>query len=334
VDQDLEHLTQHPIDRRAFLALLGLGTLGSPRAAEAQTPGRIYRLGILRPAVQGGAERIVLALRELGYVEGQNITVQQRYADGKLERLPALARELVQLRMDVLVVVGAAATRAAKAATSTIPLVMWGNFDPVAAGFVTSLARPGGNITGILIASEGTLAGKKLQLLKEAVPRATRFALLVPDDPNSRTQVQEVQKAAPSLGVELVVATVRGGDYDRAFAAMVAERSGALFVAATTYFMTDRKRIIELAAKHRLPAIYEWPDQVEDGGLMAYGSNLTALVGRVAGYVDQIFKGARPGDLPIEQPTTFELVINLKTARALGLTLPPALLARAGRVIE
>ena len=245
--------------RRAFLALLGLGAPGLSRAAEAQTPGRVYRLGLLRPTLRGGADRIVLALRELGYVEGQNLVVEPRYADGKLERLPALARELVQLRMDVLVSVGTAATQAARAATSTIPIVMWGNFDPVAAGFVTSLARPGGNITGILIASEGTLAGKKMELLKEAVPRATRIGLLVPDDPNIRAQVQEVKKAASALGVELAVATVRGGDYDRAFGALVAERARALFVAATTYFSTDRKRIIELAAKHRLPAIYEWP---------------------------------------------------------------------------
>jgi putative ABC transport system substrate-binding protein len=304
------------------------------RAAEAQTPGRVYRLGILRPTARDGTDRIVLTLRELGYVEGQSLVVEPRYADGKLDRLPALARELVKLRMDALVSVGTAATRAAKAATSTIPIVMWGNLDPVAAGFVTSLARPGGNITGVLIASEGTLAGKKLELLKEAVPRAGRIGLLVPDDPNIQAQVQEAEKAASSLSVGLVVATVRRGDYGQAFAALTAERAQALFVAATTYFVTDRKRIIELAAKHRLPAIYEWPDQVEDGGLMAYGSNLTVLVRRVAGYVDQIFKGARAGDLPIEQPTTFELAINLKTARALGLTLPPALLARADRVIE
>ena len=325
------------MDRRAFLSLLGLGTLGAvgvPRAAEAQKPGRIYRLGILRPTAPEKQTAIQTALSELGWIEGQNLTIEQRFADGKLDQLPIMAGELVGLRMDAILAVGLAAGRAAKAATTTIPLVMWGNSDPVAAGFVTSMARPGGNITGILIASEGTLGAKKLELLKEAVPRATRVALLVPEDPSVSAQQQELQKAAASLGVKLVVVTVRGGDYERAFATMVAERATALFVAAATYFVTDRKRIIALAAKHRLPAMYEWPAQVADGGLMAYGSDQAALIRRIAAYIDQIFKGTRPGDLPFEQPTTFELVINLKTARALGLTLPPALLARADRVIE
>ena len=320
--------------RRTFVVALGLGILGSRRTAETQTAGRVYRLGILRSTAPEKRAGIPTALSEMGWVEGKNLVVEQRFADGKLDRLPAMARELVDLRMDAIVAVGLAAGRAAKAATTTVPLIMWGNADPVAAGFVTSMARPGGNITGILIASEGTLASKKLELLREAAPRASRVALLLPEDPSVRLQEQELQKAASALGVKLVVVTVRGRDYDRAFATMVAERSGALFVAASSYFVTDRKRIIALAEKHRLPAMYEWTSQVEEGGLMAYGSDEAALIRRIAAYIDLIFKGARPGDLPFEQPTRFELVINLKTARAIGLTVPPALLARADRLIE
>ena len=245
-----------------------------------------------------------------------------------------MARELVQLRVDVICAVSSAAIRAAKDATTTIPIVMYGGVDPVAAGFVTSLARPGGNITGVLILPGSTLAGKKLELLKDVVPRVARIALLVPDDPTFPPQLRETRNAAASLGIKLVVVEVRGGDYDGAFATMAAERPGALLVAATPTFMSDRKRIIDLAAEHRLPAIYEWPEQVEDGGLMSYGSTQPTLFQRAATYIDRIFKGAKPGDLPIEQPTKFELVINLKTAKALGLTIPPSLLQRADQVIE
>jgi ABC-type uncharacterized transport system substrate-binding protein len=237
--------------------------------------------------------------------------------------------------VEVLVAVGSAAIRAAQEATPTLPIVLFGNFDPVAAGLVASLARPGGNITGVVIAPDGTLAGKKLELLKEAVPRATRIVFLAwGDDPSYRPQLQEAQKAASSLGVTLVVVEVRGGDYDRAFTSIVAEHPEALFVSASTYFSRDRKRIIELAAKHRLPAIYEWREHVADGGLMAYGSSLSGLYRRVAAYIDRIFKGAKPGDLPIEQPTKFELVINLRTAKALGITIPQSILLRADEVIQ
>jgi putative ABC transport system substrate-binding protein len=328
------------LDRREFISAVGFGLLVTSLGAEAQQAGRVYRLGMLFPTTpplpdqRTTASLMPPALRELGYVEGQNLVIERRYAEGKLERVPGLARELVQLRVDIIVAVSSTAIRAARDATATIPIVMFGNFDPVAAGFVASLARPGGNVTGILIAPGGTLAAKKLELLKEAVPRAARIAFLAPDDPNFGRQVQEVQTAALSLAVKLVVVEVRDGGYDRAFAAIAAERPGALFVGATSYFMRDRKRIIELAAKHRLPAIYEWPEQVEDGGLMAYGTSLSGLSRRIAAYIDRIFKGAKPGDLPVEQPTTFELVINLKTAKALGLAIPPSLLGRADRVIE
>jgi putative ABC transport system substrate-binding protein len=325
------------IDRRAFLAALGLGALAAPLAVEAQQTGRVYRVGILSPTAPfsvGVAARIPASLLELGYVEGRNLAVETRHADGKLDRLPGLARELVQLRVDVIVAVSASAIRAARDATTTIPIIIFGNLDPVAAGFAASLARPGGNLTGILMAPDGTLAAKKLELLKEAVPRAARIAFLAPDDPNFRSQVQEAQKAASSLGLELVVVEVRDGDYERAFASMAAVRPGALFVGASTFFSRDRKRIIQLALKHRLPAIYEWPDQAEDGGLMAYGTSRSELDRRMAAYLDRIFKGAKPGDLPIEQPSKFELVINLKAAKALRLTLPQSLLRRADRVIE
>jgi putative ABC transport system substrate-binding protein len=321
--------------------LLLLAMLAAPLVAEAQPAERVYRLGMLFPTTpplpddqRTMATLIPPTLRELGYVEGQNLVIERRYAEGKLEKLPGLTRELVQLRVDVILAVSAAAIRAARDATATIPIVMYGNLDPVAAGFVASLARPGGNLTGVLIAPGGTLAAKKLELLKAAVPGATRIALLAPDDPNFGRQAQEVQTAALSLGVKLVVVDVRDGGYDRAFATIAAERPGALFVGAHNSFMRHRKRIIELAAKHRLPAIYEWPEQVKDGGLMAYGTSLSGLSRRIAAYVDQIFKGAKPADLPVEQPATFELVINLKTAKALGLTIPPSLLLRADQVIE
>jgi putative ABC transport system substrate-binding protein len=273
-------------------------------------------------------------LEEIGYVPGQNFVLEQRYAAGRLDALPALARELIEARVEVIVAIGSAATRAARGATTTVPVVFLGNFDPIAIGLVKSLARPEANVTGVLIAPAGTLAGKKLELLKEAVPRASRIAFLSHGDPGLRAQEQETRAAAVALGIALPLTRVVADDYDRAFTALAAERPDALFVGASSYFMRDRKRIIEQAARHRLPAIYEWPEQVEDGGLMSYGSDLTATTRRVAQYVDRIFKGARPGDLPVEQPTDLQLVINLRTARALGLSLSPSLLARAGRVIE
>jgi putative ABC transport system substrate-binding protein len=278
--------------------------------------------------------RLTGALRELGYVEGQNLVIEARYANGQVERLPALARELVQQRVDLLVAVGTGAARAARDATATIPILLLGNIDPVALGLVASLARPGGNITGVLISSQGTLADKKLELLREAVPRAGRIALLAPDDANFGVQVQETQRAARALGLALQVVTVRRGDYDAAFAAMGAERAQAVFVGAHTFFVQDRQPIITLALKHKLPTIWEWPEQVEDGGLMAYGADLDVIYARLAHHADRLLRGARPAELPVEQPSKLELVINLKTARALGLALTQALLLRADRVIE
>ena len=329
------------IDRRPFLAMLASGLVARPRPTAAQPAGRVYRLGMLAPTTapppseQRTATTLVpKALREMGYEPGRDLAVEVRYAGGKLGRLPELARELVRLRSDVIVAIGSSAARAARTATATIPIVLYGNIDPVAAGLVKSLARPEGNITGVLIAPAGTLAAKKLELLKEAVPGAVRVAFLAPDDPGVRLQTQETQLAAAALGVRLAVTEVRARDYEGAFAGMASSRPEALFVAGHTFFVYDRKRIIELAAKYRLPAMYEWPEHVEDGGLMSYGSSLAETTRRVAVYVDRLFKGARPGDLPIEQPAQFQLVINLRTARALGLAVPPALIARADRLIE
>ena len=328
------------LNRRTFIGTLTGGLLVPPLAAEGQPAGRVYRLGLLFPIAPPPSETkssailVPAALRELGYVEGRNLVVERRYADGQAGRFPALARELVRLRVDVILAITAAAIRAAKDATTRVPIVLYGNFDPVAAGIVSNLARPGGNITGVLIAPEGTLAAKKLELLKEAVPRAVRIAVLAPADPSFSRQLQEVRKAASPLGAKLTVVEVQDRDYDRAFTTIAADRPDALFVGSHAQFFLDRYRIIELAARHRLPAIYEWPEQGEDGGLMGYGTSLLGLSRRAASYIDRIFKGANPGDLPIEQPAQFDLVINLRTARALGLTIPPSLLQRADQVIE
>jgi putative ABC transport system substrate-binding protein len=322
------------------LVLLCAGSAAFARGG-AQTTERVWRVGILRPTApplsvsEPMAVAIPGALRELAYVEGRNLAIETRWAGGNFDRLPALARELVQAKVDVIVAVGSPAVRAAKDATALIPIVMYGNFDPVALGLVTSLAQPGGNVTGVLIAPDGTLAGKKLELLKSAVPKASRMAFLAPsDDSGFRLQVQETRVAAMALGIDLQVTEVRGGDYERAFAAITAQRAGALFVGAHTSFTRDRAQIITLAAKHRLPAMYEWREQVVDGGLMSYGSSLQGSYQRVASYVDRILKGASPAGMAVERPTKFELVINRETARALGLTIPQSLLLRADEVIQ
>lgn len=323
------------INRRdALLALAAIGA--APIAARAQQPIRIYRLGVLRATAPAPDVSTALldTLRERGYIEGRNLVVERRFASGQLDRLPGLARELVQLRVDAIVCVGPATARAAREATSTIPIIMFGNFDPVALGIVTNLARPEANVTGILIAADGTLAGKRLELLRELVPRAARVAMLAPDDPSFRLQIQETQKAAAALKLDLEVVLVRGGDYGGAFATISSRRPDALVVGASTFFMLDRKAIIALAAKHRLPAVYEWPEQVRDGGLIAYGTSLDGLYARIGVYADQLLRGKKPADLPVEQPAKFELVLNVKTAKALGLKIPQALLVRADRVVE
>jgi len=328
-------------NRRTFITCIAVGLLTLPLATKAQQAGRIYRLGVLAPGTRststtGLIQRLAADMRELGYTEGQNLLLESRFGEDKPDSFPGLARELVQLKPDAIVVIGTLGLEASKNATTTVPLIFLSNVDPVAAGIVTSLSRPGGNVTGVLIAPEGTLAEKKLDLLKQLVPRATRIAVLLPDDPGvgMKLQIKEAQKAAVSLGIELVIVEVRGGDYKKAFGAIAARQCAALLVGAHSRFLRDRNMIIELAATHRLPAIYEWPQQVKDGGLMSYGANDTDTYRQVAVYVDRIFKGALPGELPIQQPSKLELVINLKTAKALGLTIPQPLLLRADEVIE
>lgn len=320
--------------------LLGLPlVLAAPSPGFAQAPtrpgGGPWKVGLLRPSGTTDVERIAPALQALGYRPGRDVVIESRFAQGDITRLPELARELAGLQTDVTIAVGEAATRAMRGASSTLPLIMFGNFDPVAAGLAQSLARPGRDITGIMISSEGTLAAKKLELLKEAVPDLRRVGVLAPDDPATAKQIEEIRAAAAVLGLEALVVEVRGGDYEVAFGALSAGRAGALLVAAHTFFVRDRRAVIEMAQRARLPAIYEWPDQVRDGGLMSYGPpSLDAMWRRIAAYVDRIFRGARAGDLPIELPARLELAINLSAARAIGFTVPPVLLARATEVFD
>ena len=326
------------IARRTFLAGTVAVLLAAPLAAEAQQAEKVYRLGILSPAEpplpsdrSTVAVTVPAALRDLGYVEGRNLLVELRFAMGKREQLPALASDLVQARMDVILAVGDA-VEPARAATKTIPIVMMGS-DPVGRGLAKSLGRSGTNVTGVVIA-ETVLADKRLELLKEAVPHATRIAVLRTPDVGNQIQIEEARRAASALGVKLVVVEVPDANYERAFRKMVAERAAAVVVLSSPVLYRDRSEIIALAAKHRLPAIYDWRTHAEEGGLMAYGSNLSALHRRLAAYIDRIFKGANPSELPVEQPTGYELVINLKTAKALGLTIPPSLLGRADELVQ
>ncbi len=274
-------------------------------------------------------------LRELGYVEGQNIAIEFRWAEGKYDRLPGLAAELVRLKVNVIVASGPPAIQAAKQATETIPIVMAAIADAVAAGFVASLARPGGNITGLsLMLPE--LVGKQLELLKEVVPKVSRVALLGnPANPPYAQQVRQAQDAARALGVRLQPLEARDpSEIDKAFAAITTERADAVIVLPDTVLLDHRTRIADHAVRRRLPTVSGQSEQAEGGGLLAYGPSISDGVRRAATYVDKILKGAKPADLPVEQPTKFELVINLKTAKALGLTIPPSLLQRADEVIQ
>lgn len=328
------------MNRRELTYSAAVSLFGWPLRAWPQSSAeRVFRVGFLRPGARlSPNEPQVInfprAFRELGYVEGRNLVIDVRYADGNLQRLPMLARSFVDERFDVVVAVGAPAAQAMGQASTTLPIVVYGNFDPLALGLVNSLARPGGNLTAVLIAPDGTLAGKRLQLLKELVPQATRIGLLVPDDPAVRLQVQETKLAASALQLELPVVTVRAGDYAAAFDELARQRVAALVVGSHQYFVTDRVAIIQLAARHKLPAMYEWREQVADGGLMTYSTSLYGIHQRVVAYVDRILKGAKPAEMPVERPTKFDLVINLKTARTLGLTISQAMLLRADEVIE
>jgi len=311
-------------------------------AVGAQSAGKVWRIGILSnvPLTDPEGARLwgafIQGLRDLGYVEGQNITIEHRSSEGKFERLPDLAAELVRLKVDVIVTPALHNALAAKQATRTIPIVMASSGDPVGSGLVASLARPGGNVTG-LSALGFEIVGKQLELLKEIVPRVSRVAVL--GNPTSQEVyplwLGQVKVAARSLGVQLQILEARGpDDFEKAFAAMTRERAGALFVLGDGMFLLHRTRIAELAAKHRLPAMYPVRGFVDAGGLIVYGPSPRDNFRRAATYVDRILKGAKPADLPVEQPTKFELVINLKTATALGLTIPQSLLIRADQVIE
>jgi putative ABC transport system substrate-binding protein len=325
---------------RHALCLVGAVLIALCSSAEAQQTGRIYRLGFLSPAsspepsIPAASTLVPKLLRDSGYVEGRNLQVERRFADGKLDRLPQLAKELVDLRMDVIVAVSPTAIKPAQEATKSIPIVMGFGKDPVRDGFIASLARPGGNITGVVVAPEDVLAGKRLELIKEAVPRAGSVAVLATKESSSKLQIQETEKVASLLGVRLLIVELQNSDYDEAFTNMTAQRANALFVLASPILNAGRDKIIQLAAKHRLPAIYEWPEHAEVGGMMAYGSSLAGLSRRVSWYVERILKGTKPADLPVEQPTRFELVINLKAAKQIGVTIPPNVLARADKVIR
>jgi putative tryptophan/tyrosine transport system substrate-binding protein len=311
--------------------------------AEAQQPKKVPRIGYLAsgdPASDSArSEAIRVALRELGYVEGQNIAIEYRYAEGKLDRFSELAAELVRLKVDVIVVGGGTVrgVRPAMNATKTIPIVMTGGgVDPVEAGLVESLARPGGNVTGITNLTGG-LGGKRLELLKEAVPKLARVAILY--EPASPSNVREVKEALPAAarGLKLTLQPweVRNADgFEKVFAGLRKERPDGLYLPVNPLFNANEKRIVGFTLKSRLPSMYGRREAVEAGGLMYYGADLADSYRRVAYYVDRILKGAKPADLPVEQPTKFELVINLKTAKQIGLTIPPEVLARANSLIK
>ncbi len=327
------------VPRRDFLIAAG-AILAAPRVAEAQQQtGKVYRIGYLsaptRASVERSLEAFLRALRGLGWVEGQNLIIEYRWADGKIERLPDLAAELVRRNVDLIVAPAGSAALAAKNATSSIPIVMIFAVDPVAMGLVASLARPGGNVTGTTFAFSPEIFGKQLQILKETVPHASRVAFLTnPADPGSAVPSREVEAAARYLRIRLQRVEERGPEeFESAFAAMARERADALLISGSLE-LVHRVRFAELAMKGRLPTSSGARESVESGVLMAYGVNMSDFNGRAAACVDKILKGAKPADLPVEQPTRFELVINLKTAKALGLKIPQSVLLRADEVIQ
>jgi putative ABC transport system substrate-binding protein len=316
-------------------AILALAVLAAGAPGAGQSPAA--RVAYLAAAGRFDPfeQALVAGLRDLGYIEGQNLAIEFRFADGRADRLPELAREIVQRRPDVIVTPGQNVARAVQRETDSIPIVVVAMPDPVAAGLVTSLARPGGHVTGLSFMS-AELDQKRLALLAEAVPSARRVALVVnPDTPTGAIRRRETEEAARALGVHVqLLAVRRPEDVDAAFQAADRERIDALLVARDFVTESQRTRIVELAARRGLPAMYEQRDFVEAGGLMSYGPSLPQLFRRAAGYVDRILRGARPGDLPIEQPTRFELLVNLRAATALGLALPPAILARTDQVLQ
>jgi ABC-type uncharacterized transport system substrate-binding protein len=331
------------MDRRAFISG-ALGLLAAPLAAETQQAGKVYRIGILSSAGPE-QENFIWAdlrglLRERGWVEGQNLTLEWRYAEAKYERLPDMAAELVRLKPDLIMARGGPGATAAKRATATIPIVMYNATDPVGIGLVQSLARPGGNVTGLSDDQGAEIIGKGLQLLKEAVPTVSKVAVLTRVPPPAAVPLiskyeAAMEAAAKVLGLEVRYWYLQGpDDIDKAFTAIPREGFGALQVMYQPVTWINRRQILDLAARHRLPAIYWHRTYAVDGGLMAYGEDEREVPRRLAVYVDKILRSAKPADLPIQQPTKFDLVINLKTSKALGLTIPPSLLARADELIQ
>jgi len=327
------------VQRRRFL-FASSALLVAPFTVNAQTRQKTYRIGYIQTATPEEQKLLTEAfdegLRELGYVEGQNIVVERRFAWGKQELLPELAIELVRLDVDVIVTGGNPVIAAVKRATSTIPIVMGASRDPVGAGFIASLARPGGNITGLANDTGLEIVGKYLELLKEIVPRASHIALLLnPLSPGAANYRKAVENAAKTLGVTVHVVEAREREeFEGAFAKMAGEHVDGVAVQADPIFFTARKQIVELATKNRLPAVYHASEVVEIGGLLSYGGSLDYQFRRAAVYVDKILKGAKPADLAVEQSAKIELVVNLKTAKALGITIPQNVLLRADRVIE
>jgi len=328
------------MDRRRFLLTSLTGALVEPRAAEAQRARRVYRLGYLgvnrSSDVQPHLKALRLGLRELGWVEGENVQIDYRWAAGQSERLAQLADDLVRQQVDVLIVPTSQAVRAAQSVTRTIPIVMVAGNDPVSEGLIATLARPGGNITGLIFDPGSDLCGKQVELLVQAVPKLSRLAILTNrDNPSHGKMTQSVRTGARPFGIQLEF--FEAHTYDgakKALGQVATAKAGAILVVSDGIWFAQSEQIVEFAFKQRLPTIFPWKQVAAVGGLMTYGANLVSNWHRAASFVDRILKGARPGDLPVELPTTFELVINLKTAKALGLAIPPSLLARADQVIE
>ena len=326
------------MERRTFMAVMAGGLLAAPLAAEAQPTGKVYRVGFLwdSPAVWPHAlEGFRQGLRDLGWVEGKNIVVEYRWAEGHFDRLPSLAEELVRLKVDVIVAPTSIYAGAAKRATSTIPIVFASHADPIGSGHVASLAHPGTNATGLTVVMSETMA-KSLELLKATVPGLRRVAVIWdPATPSHAPALKAVEATGRALGLRLQPLAVRSvTEFDSAFSAIVQEHAGAVLVLSTPLFMGGAKRLAELAMIHKLPTMFGPREHVEAGGLMSYSPDRADLYRRAAIYVDKILKGANPADLPVQQATNFELVINLKTAKALGLTIPQPLLQRADQIID
>jgi putative ABC transport system substrate-binding protein len=327
------------MDRRAFIALMSGSIVAAPRAAQTQPPGKVWRIGYLANLAPPPDSRPPLPLRDglkdLGYIEDKNVMYISRWGEAKSDRLPRLAEDLVRSSVDVIVTLGGPAAQAAKAATSTVPIVMAAVGDAVGVGLVPNLARPGGNLTGLTDAT-ADLSGKRLQLLKEAVPNASRIAIVWNEnDPSMTLRYREIERAANVLHVAVQPLAVRAPeDFANAFSAMTRQRPDALFLVSDALTTVNRKQVLEFATAHRIPAMYEFSFLVQDGGLISYGAKLDEMFRRTAFYVDRILKGGKPGDIPVEQPTRYYLFINLKSAKAIGLTIPQTLILQADQVIE